>query len=106
MADCAACVEQPAFSTGQPPHRESVGWVRSPDQRSDIRRYTCPAYRGACHRARVRATRWLMRATNYADAPTAADRTSSRAPAPNAISSYPFVATPLMIPKNFGVPPL
>ena len=23
-----------------------------------------PAYRGACHRARIRATRWLMRATN------------------------------------------
>src|SRR5271169_5078939 len=26
-----------------------------------------PAYRGACHRARVRATRWLMRATGCAD---------------------------------------
>jgi hypothetical protein len=24
---------------------------------------TAPAYRGACHRARIRATRWLMRAT-------------------------------------------
>src|ERR1700759_1164730 len=23
-----------------------------------------PGYRGACHRARIRATRWLMRATN------------------------------------------
>jgi hypothetical protein len=36
---------------------------RSPDERSDIRGLAFPAYRGACHRARIRATRWLMRAT-------------------------------------------
>ena len=39
----------------------------SPDERSDIRDDSAmmgPACRGACHRARVRATRWLMRATS------------------------------------------
>jgi hypothetical protein len=35
---------------------------RSPDERSDIRGLAFPAYRGVYHRARIRATRWLMRA--------------------------------------------
>jgi len=41
---------------------------RSPHEPSDMRdapNNDLPAYRGACHRARIRATRWLMRATRY-----------------------------------------
>jgi len=38
------------------------------DERSEIRDRCLarPGFRGACHRARIRATRWLIRATKLA----------------------------------------
>jgi hypothetical protein len=52
--------------------QENFGYARtrenlsgSPHERSDMRDSLSksPGYRGACYRARIRATRWLMRAT-------------------------------------------